>query len=522
MLAKLIERLSKEEKKWCGEKDKTSIICNAHQQVQPLSSDLGFCSAINGNMKGSNGGVRQELQDSQDFVAVTQFTEEKSAYYVHEFDAYCSEEFLEVAYRVVLGRTPDPEGFKFYLEHLRSGHFTRDEVLGLLRFSPEGRMRSVNILGLKRRYLVARARHLPVIGFLFNILYGIASLPRIIRRLEHIHDVFINKCREVKDELPGLQNRFSCVYSQFDAKISDIEHRLDLHLDQSFANFRHQLNSISANWEQNFSSLLGRIDILENHIRELSNRTTTLRQAVLLLEKRVSSSHDMHGDDTAEEPLSPFAYAFFEDDFRGSLEKVKEGLSLYVPLIKSSRCILELPIVDLGCGRGEWLSLLKDEGLHAIGVDINEVAISFLEKDGLSFVKDDIFAFLQRSSPESFSAVTAFHVIEHLPPEKWMSFLSAIFRVLAPGGVAILETPNPRHLLVASGDFYRDPTHLRPVFPDTLEFLGEITGFVESTAWFFDAERTRLIPAKDVKFNTLQDYLNVSRDFAWSGRKPSR
>ncbi|MGC8719200.1 MAG: methyltransferase domain-containing protein [Thermodesulforhabdaceae bacterium] len=495
MSGKFIEKLKIEEERWLNNKKPL-------QHLQPISFP------------------RLDLNRGKD-----------ARYYLHEFDVYNDEEFIEVAYQVILGRPPDGNGFSFYLEGLRSGYLTRDQVLGALRFSPEGRSRGVKIPGLMVLFLISRARRLPVVGSLFGFFYNIATFSRLVKRLEHIHNILgstlkaYEKLREVLNEnigdfekqLRSISSDLNVMSSDFNQKLNEIKQEIKQHI-----------NVISSDFDQKLASTGQKISMLEDHIQNLLTRTTTLRQALLVIEKRFPSSSpsplpsEKPAEERAGEPLSTFSYAFFEDDFRGDPEKIKKGFLPYLPVVKSSPAIFKLPVVDLGCGRGDWLRLLKEEGIHAIGVDTNEVAISFLEKEGLSFAKEDIFDFLRRSSTESFSVVTAFHVIEHLPPEKWTTFLESILRVLAPGGIAILETPNPRHLLVASGDFYRDITHIRPVFPDTLEFLGEIAGFVESTAFFFDSERTKLIPAKSVKFATLEDYLNVSRDFAWIGRKASR
>ena len=97
--------------------------------------------------------------------------------------------------------------------------------------------------------------------------------------------------------------------------------------------------------------------------------------------------------------------------------------------------------------------------------------------------------------------------------------MDEILRVLRPGGLALFETPNARNLLVTAGDFYRDPTHKRPLFPDTLEALAEFRGFSNSTVYCFNENRTEIQRLSEVQFNDLADYVTVSRDAVWMGTK---
>ena len=126
---------------------------------------------------------------------------------------------------------------------------------------------------------------------------------------------------------------------------------------------------------------------------------------------------------------------------------------------------------------------------------------------------------LKRHKPNSFSVISAFHLIEHLPLKALISLMDEALRVLAPGGLLLFETPNPRQLLVGAGDFYRDPDHNNPIFPDTLAFIGEQRGFVSSGAYYLHPDTRELTPSKEQKFDSLEDYLTVSRDYAWLGYK---
>lgn len=172
-------------------------------------------------------------------------------------------------------------------------------------------------------------------------------------------------------------------------------------------------------------------------------------------------------------------YIAFEDIFRGSRETIKERLRVYLPILRAARVGGEqMPILDLGCGRGEWLELLAEQGWHARGLDSNRVMVEECRQRGLAVSEGDVLAHLRSLPDASLGAVTAFHVLEHLPLEVLLRFLDETARVLRPGGIAIFETPNPENLVVGGCDFYRDPTHQRPLHPDTVQFLVEQRGLV--------------------------------------------
>ena len=171
-------------------------------------------------------------------------------------------------------------------------------------------------------------------------------------------------------------------------------------------------------------------------------------------------------------------YAALEDEFRGSRQEIKERLSIYVPKLTEAGIGGEsMPILDVGCGRGEWLELLREQQLQAAGVDLNRVVLAMCRERGLPVMEAEAIEHL-RSLPEaSLGAVTAFHVIEHLALPQLLDLLDASRRALKPGGVAIFETPNPNNVFVSSRYFYLDPTHRHPIPPLLGRFLAEARGF---------------------------------------------
>ncbi len=170
-------------------------------------------------------------------------------------------------------------------------------------------------------------------------------------------------------------------------------------------------------------------------------------------------------------------YAAFEDQFRGSREEIIGRLIVYLPMIQEANVGTPTsPILDVGCGRGEWLELLHASGYTARGLDINRVMIEQCGVRGLEVVEEDVISYLQSLPDATLGAVTGFHIIEHLPFEMLVNLIDETIRVLKPGGLAIFETPNPQNLLVGSNTFYLDPTHRNPLPSSMIKFLVENRG----------------------------------------------
>ena len=170
-------------------------------------------------------------------------------------------------------------------------------------------------------------------------------------------------------------------------------------------------------------------------------------------------------------------YEDLEDTFRGSREHVADMLRGYLDDI--ARLPAGAPVVDVGCGRGEWLELLAGARSEAYGVDVNQVVVERCQALGLDVRAGDAVDHLSSLPEGSVRAVTSFHVAEHLPLDTLVALIDAALLALEPGGLLILETPNPNNHQVGAANFYLDPTHLKPLHPLFLEFLVSRCGFVE-------------------------------------------
>jgi SAM-dependent methyltransferase len=170
-------------------------------------------------------------------------------------------------------------------------------------------------------------------------------------------------------------------------------------------------------------------------------------------------------------------YPMLEKHFRGSQEDVKRRLSAYRDSVDA---MPQGRVADLGCGRGEWLELLASWGREAIGVDSNALFVTELRSRNLRVEEGDATAWLQRQADASLAGVSAFHIVEHLPFGAVLRLMMESHRVLKPGGVLIVETPNPENLEVATQTFWLDPTHKRPLPVALVELAARYCGFGQS------------------------------------------
>jgi O-antigen chain-terminating methyltransferase len=165
-------------------------------------------------------------------------------------------------------------------------------------------------------------------------------------------------------------------------------------------------------------------------------------------------------------------YLAFEARFRGDERTIRARQEVYREHLEGRR-----RVVDLGCGRGELLELMRDAGVSAYGVDTEPDFVDLVQEKGLEIRLEDAVAHVEGLAPGDVDGIVASHVIEHLPHALLGRLVRGAAEALPEGGVLILETPNPESLLAGSVNFHRDPTHLRPVHPDTLAFLCESAGF---------------------------------------------
>jgi O-antigen chain-terminating methyltransferase len=171
-------------------------------------------------------------------------------------------------------------------------------------------------------------------------------------------------------------------------------------------------------------------------------------------------------------PLEDWQYAGFENRYRGSEDEVKKQLENYIDFFRQEKKVL-----DLGCGRGEFLTLLAENGIAAEGIDINEQMIDICRERDLNCSKADILDKLAESEEESLGGIFSSQVIEHMSPNYLKRVIELAFHKLAPSSYIVLETINPTSVFALVQIYYLDLSHQKPIHPQALKFLLESAGF---------------------------------------------
>jgi O-antigen chain-terminating methyltransferase len=357
----------------------------------------------------------------------------------------------------------------------------------------------------------------------------------------------------------GLNRRIAEAETALAARIDAVERRLDV----TETALRTIQDEVSALRDERLAPAETRIDRVEGAVHDLSGETVRLRDRVVpAAAARTDAVMDRFAEELEEvgslverslrrEPLPvPAAESDVEsrvarglshvqplllEAFRGAEEEIHHRLDIYLPDLRKSG-----PVLDLGCGRGELLLMLRDDGVEAIGVDGDAALAGSARRRGLEVLEGDVLEVLRTLGEGSQGAVTALHLFEHLAPDVLAAVLAEARRVLRPGGLLIAECPNPHSLRVGGALFWQDPTHRRPLLPETLELFLRSAGFaverVETlhpfppdqllmddeggTGAVTDADMTTLAERVDRLRRRLDDLLNGSRDFAVWAVKP--
>jgi SAM-dependent methyltransferase len=187
-----------------------------------------------------------------------------------------------------------------------------------------------------------------------------------------------------------------------------------------------------------------------------------------------------HGPETRH-ALS-HTYVGFEDQFRGSSADIRGRLADYLPIFENAADLSagaspKADVLDIGCGRGEFLELLRERGVRARGIDLNEAMVAVCRSRGLEATIADALSYLSDQPDGSLGGLFAAQVVEHLEPPYLTRLLETAFHKLRPGSPIVLETINPACWFAFFESYIRDITHVRPLHPDTLKFLLVANGF---------------------------------------------
>jgi SAM-dependent methyltransferase len=322
-----------------------------------------------------------------------------------------------------------------------------------------------------------------------------------------------------QNDLWERQRVFNLILLEHLAKLSDRVSDNTDRVRRAEAILQDGLDEVMRHNDALFSRVDAKLDAYRHDAREL---LATLRSALMKADVQGEANVRALGNgDSAAQPVSgvlartasELAYVEFEGRFRGTEVEIAERLAVYLPHLAGAS-----PLLDLGCGRGEALRVFSDAGLTARGIDSSAEMVARCRERGLDASEGDVVSALAATPPGSLGAVVSFHVVEHLPPAVVERLVALAFAALRPGGVLVLETPNPLSLVVAARNFWIDPTHRRPVHPETLRQQARQHGFdpveILELRPFPEAERLPEIPLESVppEAREIADRVNRLRD----------
>jgi len=445
------------------------------------------------------------------------FQPSTNGYHVEDLLRYHGETFVRNAYRAILKRDPDPAGLENQLASLAGGRFNKIDVLASLRSSAEGESAGVKISGLTWPVTIRRLQRIPVIGYLFELAVAILRLPVLLRHQRQLEFYALSRQEQIVSYVDSVKREVS-------ARASAIENNLSVQ-GQTLESLQVEVNALRAA----LCNLELRTTEVDDRARTRFDDQATLLQTLTIEKSRLVASLGLQEKRLAElferaqiqsglneEGLAEL-YADFEDQFRGPYEEIKDRLRVYLPIFERARVTTD--ILDVGCGRGEWLELLRETGMQARGVDHNRIFIERCRQRGLDVVQADAIAYLRELADASLNAATSFHLVEHLPFKTLLTLLDEAVRVLKPGAPLILETPNPANFIVGSHTFYADPTHRNPIPSMTLRFLLEARGLKNIEVMNVRPQEEAKIAGDDELTKRFNEYFFASPDYGIVGWK---
>lgn len=464
--------------------------------------------------------------------------------------------FVRAAYQLVLGRPVDSVGYVDVMDRLIDSE-SRINVLRSLTESTEARSKGVDPSALLGERCAAPSGQSLVNRSFFRRL---ASWAMRLRRAPAQISMLEVDLRRLSLRVDWLLSQNAALEVAGTEMAAAMNQQLrDLRADSGTAQgaleleFDERLAQLQQAWEGVREGLQSRLDAVTKQYRDLAVPSEALaseaRSAIdslyqlehrLLVDKNCLAGAELRTqcDRVSTVPeqapgLSPLIggttdvggellYLALEEAFRGTEATIRSRFELYVRRVAVCGAgTTDNPVIDLGCGRGQWLQLLKEQGYHARGADSSTVMADLCRGKGLDVECADAVDYLSRLKPASTGMITAFQVIEHLPFEKLLQIVDLSLHALRPGGVLILETPNPENIVVATCSFYADPTRIRPIPPDLLEFLVRARGFGDiETLRLHSPEMMGQSEGHRDRIGPVLDRFNCSEDYAVTAVRP--
>lgn len=304
-----------------------------------------------------------------------------------------------------------------------------------------------------------------------------------------------------------------------------VEHRLNVRLTV----LRYEVGFVEQRLKTELENYLTQLTVLRDQVADEKKQIALNRSEILFQQRRLNTLLEngvqpAAGEARSASPVQAAGdeldsyYAAFESAFRGSREEIRGRLEFYLDRVKPG--LQDRPVLDIGCGRGEWIELLRDHGIAAYGIDMNSMFVADARESGLDVRQSEALAHLRSLNDACLAGITGFHIIEHLEVDHLIRILDEANRVLVPGGFLLVETPNPENLIVGASSFWNDPTHRAPLPPSVTRFMIEQRGFLNpEVIYLHPAEEKLRLEGDDRVSQRLNQLLYGAQDYAIWARK---
>jgi O-antigen chain-terminating methyltransferase len=311
----------------------------------------------------------------------------------------------------------------------------------------------------------------------------------LVRFLNQLANHVDTRDDQVADKLMDVEKKFDELFNEIINKVLVIRNmEMVERIDILFSKLDQEIINIDVN-QRNIWKDLEKVQETQAKIYESLNK---LNQDILLQRKGLTELNSqlnrpdylmtIKSELEKPESLSPGEYFKFEESFRGNSREISKKQSRYLPYFRNCKRVL-----DIGCGKGDFLQLLKNNGIGAFGVDSNQEMVSYCRGKRLEVIKEDAFHYLHSIKDASLDGIFACQFIEHLQPDKFEHFIQIGHRKLEPNSFMIVETINPACSYAFLNTFILDLTHTRAIHPLALKFLFQLAGFKEVETIFISA-----------------------------------
>ncbi len=352
-------------------------------------------------------------------------------------------------------------------------------------------------------------------------------------------ELTLNSLRELKKEIESKKKKelsyIIPIIEAFDNLI-EIQKDFSLLLKDTLSSILPMVDAKEKEWDALgsnhvrilFESLNWKIEKLKIHKEKIEGILETffsikkdIEEFAILLKRKEFSVEEA---ERLEKKFDDLGYRFFETSFRGWEESIKERQKVYLNYFMGRKNVM-----DFGCGRGEFLELLRENNIEGYGIEINEEMIRICREKGLKCLNEDILFHLSSLEDESLGGFFSSQVIEHLEPVFLRKIFDLLYFKLVKGSFAVVETVNPTSLYTLVEVFYRDPTHKNPIHPETLKFFIESSGFrVEEIRYISPTkEELKSIPEENdllrrisYNFKILNKLILGFQDYAIIAKRP--